>query len=89
MEEIRREERKLEELKLERESVLNIANNDIRKRREMLELEFVEEKRELDEERTYLENQIHGYEALMDIAADNLAEKQNHWNQDTRRERKN
>lgn len=77
LEEIRLEEHKLEQLKTERETALNIANDDIRKRREIMELEFLEEKRELGDERTYLEERIHGYEALMDIAADNLAEKQN------------
>ncbi|XP_073249049.1 uncharacterized protein [Porites lutea] len=77
LEGIRVKERQLEELKAEREAALNIANNDISKRRELLELEFLEEKQVLKEERAYLEDRIHGCEALMDIAADNLAEKQN------------
>ncbi|XP_078351266.1 uncharacterized protein LOC144636002 isoform X2 [Oculina patagonica] len=86
LEEIRREESKLEHLRIERETALDIANNDIRKRREVLELEFLEEKQVLEEERTYLEERIHGYEALMDIAADNLAEKQNTLEMRTREE---
>lgn len=86
LEEIRRQEKKLEELRTEREKVLDIANNDIRKRREVLELEFFEEKSELEEERNYLEEQIHGYEALVDITADNLAEKQNALDTRTREE---
>ncbi|KAJ7384731.1 Kinesin-like protein kif16b [Desmophyllum pertusum] len=86
LEEIRRQESKLEQLRTEREAALDIANNDIRKRREVLELEFLEEKQELEEERAYLEERIHGYEALMDIAADNLAEKQNTLEMRTREE---
>ncbi|XP_067029065.1 kinesin-like protein KIF16B isoform X1 [Acropora muricata] len=77
LEEIQREERKLEQLKSEREAALQIVEKDLAKRREVLELEFLEEKEELQEERLYLEERIHGYEALMDITADNLADKQN------------
>ncbi|XP_015767513.1 PREDICTED: kinesin-like protein KIF16B [Acropora digitifera] len=77
LEEIQREERKLEQLKSEREAALQIVEKDLAKRREVLELEFLEEKEELQEERMYLEERIHGYEALMDITADNLADKQN------------
>ncbi|XP_068717325.1 kinesin-like protein KIF16B [Montipora capricornis] len=77
LEEVQRGQRKLEQLKSERETALHVANNDIAKRREVLELEFLEEKKELEEERAYLEERIHGCEALMDISADNLAEKHN------------
>ncbi|XP_022799911.1 kinesin-like protein KIF16B isoform X2 [Stylophora pistillata] len=86
LEEIRRQEKKLEELRTEREKALDVANNDIRKRREVLELEFFEEKGELEEERNNVEERIQGYEALVDMTADNLAEKQNALETRTREE---
>lgn len=57
--------------------VLYVVNSDIVKWCEMLEFEFLEEKKELEEERVYLEEWIYGCEVFMDIFVDNLVEKYN------------
>ncbi|XP_048586357.1 kinesin-like protein KIF16B isoform X2 [Nematostella vectensis] len=62
--------------KLEREKALQIAEGDLNKKKDLLELEIAEKKAELNEERKYFEDQVSEHEATMDFAADNLADAQ-------------
>ena len=84
--EIKTSEEMLEQLRLQRELALEIANNDIKNRREMLELDFMEQRKELADERKFYEDRVGEYEVMTEFAADNLAEAQTKLEQKAREE---